>query len=46
MGRIPDFDEFDAGFFGIMGQMIEEVGPQGRLLLEAAYEAIVDSGNL
>ena len=44
MGRIPDFDQFDGTFFSIMGQMVEVMDPQARLLLEATYEAIVDAG--
>ena len=45
MGRIPDFDQFDGTFFGLMGQLVEVMDPQSRLLLEATYEAIVDAGN-
>ena len=47
MGRIPDFDKFDGpGSSVLCGQFLEVTDPQGRLLLEATYEAIVDSGNL
>ena len=46
MGRIPDFHHFDGAFFGLLQQMNEVVEPSGRLLLETAYEAIVDAGKL
>ena len=46
MGRIPDFGNFDGSFFGLMGQMVDVMDPQARLLLEATYEAIVDAGNI
>ena len=44
MGRIPDFNRFDSEYFGIMEQMVENMDPEARLLLEATYEAIVDAG--
>ena len=44
MGRIPNFDQFDGNYFGIMGQMVENMDPQARLILETTYEAIVDAG--
>ena len=44
MGRIPNFNQFDGNFFGIMGQMVENIDPQARLLLETTYEAIIDAG--
>ena len=46
MGRIPDYQHFDGAFFGLLQQMNEAIDPSGRLLLETAYEAIVDAGKL
>ncbi len=44
MGRVPDFDMFDAQYFGIMEQMVVGLEPQSRILFETTYEAIVDAG--
>ncbi|CAG2179512.1 unnamed protein product, partial [Oppiella nova] len=44
MGKIVDFDRFDTTFFGLMKDVIDEVDPQARMLLEVTYEAIVDAG--
>ena len=44
MGRIPDFHLFDGDYFGIMGQMVEMLDPQVRLIIEATHEAIIDAG--
>ena len=46
MGRIPDFHDFDGAFFGLLQQMNEAIEPTGRLLMETAYEAIIDAGKL
>ncbi|CAG2121684.1 unnamed protein product, partial [Medioppia subpectinata] len=43
-GKIHDFDRFDSTFFGLPKQFTEMIDPQGRLLLEVVYEAIVDAG--
>ncbi|CAG2177172.1 unnamed protein product [Oppiella nova] len=43
-GKITDFNKFDASFFGLPDQMVSEIDPQARIVLEVAYEAIVDSG--
>ncbi|CAG2169230.1 unnamed protein product [Oppiella nova] len=44
MGKIMDFNKFDSTFFGLMEQMMNEVDPQARMLLEVVYEAIADAG--
>ena len=44
MGRIPDLHHFDGLFFGLLEQMNETIDPPGRLLIETAYEAIIDAG--
>ncbi len=44
MGRIPDFHLFDGDYFGIMGQMVEMLDPQVRLIIESTHEAIIDAG--
>lgn len=44
MGKIKDLTKFDAEFFGIHSKAAESTDPQLRLLLEVAYEAIVDAG--
>ncbi|CAG2101714.1 unnamed protein product, partial [Medioppia subpectinata] len=43
MGKIHSYQNFDSGFFGLMGQTVTEMDPQLRLLLEVSYEAILDS---
>ncbi|XP_011866983.1 PREDICTED: fatty acid synthase-like [Vollenhovia emeryi] len=42
--KIKDIKSFDASFFGINPKMANVMDPQARMLLEVAYEAIVDSG--
>lgn len=44
MGNICDVDKFDAQFFGVHFKQAETLDPQGRMLLERAYEAITDAG--
>ncbi|CAG2170884.1 unnamed protein product, partial [Oppiella nova] len=46
MGRIESYDRFDANFFGITTEVAEDLDPQIRMLLEVAYEAIMDSENI
>ncbi|XP_067671035.1 fatty acid synthase-like [Haliotis asinina] len=43
-GKIKDLSKFDASFFGVHPKQANAMDPQLRLLLEVAYEAIVDSG--
>lgn len=43
-GKIKDLTEFDAEFFGYPPALAERTDPQQRMLLEVAYEAIIDAG--
>lgn len=43
-GKLKDLSKFDAMFFGIHARQAHTMDPQLRLLLEVAYEAIVDGG--
>jgi fatty acid synthase len=44
IGRIRGLEKFDSKFFGIGYKQAHSMDPQNRILLEAAYEAIVDAG--
>ena len=44
MGLIDDIEKFDATFFGVPSKQTNFMDPQGRLLIEVAYEAILDAG--
>jgi fatty acid synthase len=44
MGKIGDVDKFDGGFFGSLKDNGDSTDPQIRMLLEHAYEAILDAG--
>lgn len=44
MGVIEDAEKFDAQFFGVPFKQTNTMDPQCRLLIETAYEAIVDAG--
>ncbi|CAG2173867.1 unnamed protein product, partial [Oppiella nova] len=44
MARIESYDRFDANFFGLTTEVAEDMDPQSRMLLEVAFEAIMDSG--
>lgn len=44
-GFISGFDRFDPGFFGISPREAALMDPRHRLLLQAAYAAIEDSGH-
>ncbi|XP_055326066.1 fatty acid synthase-like [Sitodiplosis mosellana] len=44
MGIINDIEKFDATFFGVPYKQTHCMDPQGRLLIETAYEAILDAG--
>lgn len=44
MGTIDDIEKFDATFFGVPFKQTNSMDPQCRLLIETAYEAIVDAG--
>ncbi|XP_066991032.2 fatty acid synthase [Anabrus simplex] len=43
-GKLKDISRFDADFFHIPATQTEAMDPQGRLLLEVCYEAILDAG--
>lgn len=44
MGTIDDLEKFDATFFGVPYKQTNTMDPQCRLLIETAYEAILDAG--
>ncbi|XP_005094225.3 fatty acid synthase-like [Aplysia californica] len=43
-GKLKEITKFDAGFFGVHPKQADCMDPQLRMLLEVAYEAIIDSG--
>uniref|UniRef100_A0A1A8NNF5 Fatty acid synthase n=2 Tax=Nothobranchius TaxID=28779 RepID=A0A1A8NNF5_9TELE len=43
-GKLKDISHFDASFFGVHPKQANTMDPQLRLMLEIAYEAIVDGG--
>ncbi|XP_006801726.2 fatty acid synthase, partial [Neolamprologus brichardi] len=43
-GKLKDISHFDAAFFGVHPKQANSMDPQLRLMLEIAYEAIVDAG--
>lgn len=44
MGIISEMEKFDATFFGVPYKQAHTMDPQCRLLIETAYEAILDAG--
>ncbi|XP_011160421.1 fatty acid synthase [Solenopsis invicta] len=44
MGTINNVEKFDADFFGFSFEQAHALAPEARLLLEHAYEAIIDAG--
>lgn len=44
MGTIDGIEKFDATFFGVGYKQANTMDPQCRLLIETAYEAIMDAG--
>src|SRR3977135_1320851 len=46
MGSVEGIDKFDAGFFGVSPRESECMEPQKRLLLQAAWEALDDGGEV
>ncbi|CAG2101282.1 unnamed protein product [Medioppia subpectinata] len=44
MGKIMDLNRFDSTFFGLPDEMVSELDPSNRIVLETAYEAILDAG--
>ncbi|MHB1561787.1 MAG: beta-ketoacyl synthase N-terminal-like domain-containing protein, partial [Isosphaeraceae bacterium] len=45
-GFVSDADHFDAAFFGITPREAVDIDPQQRMLLEVAWEAIEDAGQV
>ena len=43
-GKINHIEKFDGSFFGVNFKQARCMDPQSRLLLEHAYEAVLDSG--
>jgi len=43
-GKIRNLEKFDGNFFSLFGQKVNFIDPQARVLLEHAYEAIIDAG--
>src|SRR5918998_2278601 len=43
-GFLDGVDGFDAAFFGISPREAEDIDPQQRLMLEAAWRALEDAG--
>lgn len=44
LGKLKDIKHFDADFFNIKSELVPKYDVQARLLLEVAFEAIVDAG--
>lgn len=44
MGKISNLEKFDATFFGVHYKQAQTMDPQGRLLIETAFEAMIDAG--
>lgn len=44
VGLIQDLDKFDATFFGYQAKHATSMDPQGRMLLEHSFEALLDAG--
>lgn len=44
MGKTSNLEKFDATFFGVHFKQAHTMDPQGRMLIEHAYEAILDAG--
>lgn len=43
-GKINHVNRFDASFFGVHYKQAHTMDPMNRMLLEKAYEAVVDAG--
>ncbi|KAA8581129.1 hypothetical protein FQN60_002710 [Etheostoma spectabile] len=43
-GKLKDISHFDAAFFGVHPKQANTMDPQLRLMLEIAYESIIDAG--
>lgn len=45
-GKINNVNKFDASFFGVHYKQAHTMDPMCRILLEKAYEAVIDAGEL
>nr|CAD7568915.1 unnamed protein product [Timema californicum] len=45
-GQLKHLDLCDSEFFGLNNVLVDHMDPQGRILLETVYEAIIDAGML
>ncbi|XP_017118527.1 fatty acid synthase [Drosophila elegans] len=43
-GKIGELEKFDATFFGVHFKQAHTMDPQTRILIETAYEAVIDAG--
>ncbi|XP_023309306.2 fatty acid synthase [Lucilia cuprina] len=43
-GKIYELEKFDATFFGVHFKQAHTMDPQTRILMETAYEAVIDAG--
>uniref|UniRef100_A0A1A9UN58 Fatty acid synthase n=1 Tax=Glossina austeni TaxID=7395 RepID=A0A1A9UN58_GLOAU len=43
-GKIDGLEKFDAAFFGVHHKQSHAMDPQARMLIEVAYESIIDAG--
>ncbi len=44
MGKLKEINKFDASFFGVPQEKADVMDPQGRILFEKIFEAIIDAG--
>lgn len=44
IGVVPAIDRFDTAYFGIHRQQATFMDPMQRLILERAFEALIDAG--
>lgn len=44
LGKLNNADRFDATFFNMSHKLVDITDPRHRMLLETAYECIVDAG--
>ena len=43
VGKIDEINKFDFEFFGVIDKVADVVDPPARILVEVAYEAIIDA---
>lgn len=44
IGKLNNLEKFDASFFAVHYKQAQTMDPMCRIILELAYEAIVDAG--